>query len=745
MNGSQNSRKRKKTRNTAVRLLAAILIIVSVFIALDSFGFFNKTVDYSPTSVNYYHSSVTPSGDPSYRGCEQLSTVSEGSEENNNISFNDGLVGARTKRTEIVGGGQDVFTVMIYMCAGDMESSLGLASADIAEMLEATRSSKLNIIIQTGGSPAWENTTVKANRIQRFKIEKGKLRLLASGNDVKMSNYANLTSFILYCKEKYPANRYALVLWGHGGGTVGGYSYDESNTTADSMTIDELNQALYAADVNFDFIGFDAGLMANYDTAHTVNFYADYLIASQETMPSVGWNYTNWLSAIAENTSIETTEIAQIIIDDYYDDCRSASENYVSTLSLIDLADFNNLVCPAMAEFSSYIDELINNGKYSLVANARAASREFGGASADMIDLMEFAERLGSDECDKLIDALETAIKYNAVSKNVVNANGLSVYFPYRSFDKVNLVMNIYHRINICSEYSYAIRKFANITVGGQTSPASVSGDISGLTVSEISSPEYKWLDKDFVESCSAFYKNNSLSSDTFMLEQKVSNEGNSYTVFSLSRKEWSLVSDVFLEAYVYDSESGYYLALGTDIPELTYLNSDKLHLLASFSGAWLSIDGVNVYAQVASYEEYDTVRKITYRVPVYITSAENGTESTFKADLFVTRDNRYADTYSIAYAQKVYENGETETQAKTFTLTDGDIITPCYEYFDSDLNPISTPVSDANAGTITYTPGITVCMDTISADDVLAYYVFSDVYGNKFRAEVTDTSSDIK
>ena len=63
-------------------------------------------------------------------------------------------------------------------------------------------------------------------------------------------------------------------------------------------------------------------------------------------------------------------------------------------MTLIDLTDFNNLVVPAMADFSSAMNEKMNSGKYPYIAKARAASREF---CSDTIDLMEFAERIGGD------------------------------------------------------------------------------------------------------------------------------------------------------------------------------------------------------------------------------------------------------------------------------------------------------------------------------------------------------------
>ena len=45
---------------------------------------------------------------------------------------------------------------MVYMCASDLESEGGYATDDISEMLDATVDSKINLIIETGGTTQWQ-------------------------------------------------------------------------------------------------------------------------------------------------------------------------------------------------------------------------------------------------------------------------------------------------------------------------------------------------------------------------------------------------------------------------------------------------------------------------------------------------------------------------------------------------------------------------------------------------------------
>jgi hypothetical protein len=58
-----------------------------------------------------------------------------------------------------------------------------------------------------------------------------------------------------------------LIFWDHGGGSISGYGYDEKNAYAGSMNLAGLNTAFRDGGVKFDFIGFDACLMATMETA----------------------------------------------------------------------------------------------------------------------------------------------------------------------------------------------------------------------------------------------------------------------------------------------------------------------------------------------------------------------------------------------------------------------------------------------------------------------------------------------
>ncbi len=82
---------------------------------------------------------------------------------------------ARDKRVVLKGGGKDTATIMVYMCGTDLESKHSMGTADMKEMLNASMSDKVNLIICTGGCKQWKNNVVSNAVNQIYQIDNGKL------------------------------------------------------------------------------------------------------------------------------------------------------------------------------------------------------------------------------------------------------------------------------------------------------------------------------------------------------------------------------------------------------------------------------------------------------------------------------------------------------------------------------------------------------------------------------------------
>ena len=123
-------------------------------------------------------------------------------------------------------------TVMVYMCGSDLESGYGAASADIEEMLEADLGDNVNVVLETGGASGWSfSSEADPSTRQRWVLENGEANLVQDSGEATMLDEGEVADFCSWAAEKYPADRYILIFWDHGGGTIGGFGYDAVSYT----------------------------------------------------------------------------------------------------------------------------------------------------------------------------------------------------------------------------------------------------------------------------------------------------------------------------------------------------------------------------------------------------------------------------------------------------------------------------------------------------------------------------------
>jgi len=653
---------------------------------------------------------------------------------------------ARAKRTQIKGSGSDVVTIMVYMCGTDLESKNGMASSDLQEMASATLSDKVNVIVYTGGCKQWKNNIVSSSVNQIYKIESGgKLRcLVKDAGSPAMTKPSTLSDFIGFCTENYPADRYDLIFWDHGGGSISGYGYDEKNKSAGSMSLKGISDALKKSGVSFDFVGFDACLMATLENALMLDDYADYLIASEETEPGVGWYYTRWLTSLAANTSMPTVELGKLIVDDFVDYCAQKCSGQKTTLSVIDLAELSATVPEPLKDFAAGASELMKNDQFKLVSDARSATREFASSNRiDQIDLVHLAYNLGTEEALGLADALLGAVKYNRTS--LTNAYGIAAYFPYKSTSKVDSAVAACEAIGMDSDYLRCVQDFASLEVGGQAvaggtqlpmdslfGSAAPSGSVSVGSAADILSSllggsfsgisglggsNSGFLGRSLdVDDAAEYLAENQFDQSALVWTRS----GDGY-VMSFTEKQWSMVHDLQLNLFYDDGEG--FIDMGLDN---VFSFNEKGDLVGEYDGTWIAIDGQPVpYYYVDTTVDGDFYT-ITGRVPVLL----NGS----RAELLLVFDSANPYGY-IAGARAAYVDGETETVAKgVVELEEGDVIEFICDYYNYDG---SYSNSYLIGDPLTYTGDHIISNVYIDAENASAMYVITDMYGQEYFTPV--------
>lgn len=338
--------------------------------------------------------------------------------------------------------GTSGWTVLVYMTADNNLEEAGLV--DLTEMASVTNASDVRFVVQadraageyTGGVlnlGDWTST-------KRLLVSQGHLQQLADLGEVDMGLSATLADFVNWGVTTYPGDHLMLVFWDHGGGWVG-FGWDDSHTVGggepDHLSLDRIvtgvSQGLAGTGVSkLDVIGFDACLMATIEVAESLKPYASYLIASEETEPGHGWDW----SAFVNGGTLGAEALGRNIIDGYYDQAVAAGDAADVTLSLVDLSKLG----PIETALGTVATAYGTAGNVAPVIGQVAAGR-FGaaeyGASPDpsqaysLVDIVDLFSRMGGLTGSAAVQsAVSSAVVYQVAGAAKVGSNGLSIYFP---------------------------------------------------------------------------------------------------------------------------------------------------------------------------------------------------------------------------------------------------------------------------------------------------------------------------
>lgn len=610
------------------------------------------------------------------------------------------------------GNASDTYTLMLYMCASDLESECGFATEDLNEIMYGYTAGNLNVIVQTGGTAEWQNTVVADDRCQRYRVTEDGLELVDDSLGMQnMADSATLTDFIQYCSSNYAADHYGLVLWDHGGGVVGGYGYDE-NFGGDSMSLTEMSRALGDASVHLDMLGFDACLMANFETCLMAAPYADYLIASEEPEPGCGWYYTDWIGKLSENCGIPPKRYGRQIIDDYITESGWDSPSMYSTLGMFDLQQVTQKLLPALSQFSDDAVQQLSAGEYRRISQSRSNTRAVYQSELDHIDLLDYAQHSQSETADQLEQAVSDCVVYYRETENGSGDNGLSILFPYYDLSALDMLEEMYQTLGYDDAYPAFLEQFANVMAGGQISVSGFSNTRNHAAASEYSG--FQWFDADagYDESYYETY-----SADLSLLE---TTEVDGRWVLELSEEDWEIVNDAAMQMFaVYD---GFYVDMGLD----DYCEFDDYgNLIVEYDQTWVALDG----QVVPFFHESYTSDGDSFFTCGSVPCVYNGID----AEIVLVWDTEHPSGYA-AGVRPVY----TDSMAAKglYDICDGDTFQVYYDIYDEDLNYVETMTLDDEIFTVQDSLEVGYADAAEQLGDTFIYYVLEDIYNNTYYTD---------
>ncbi len=370
-------------------------------------------------------------------------------------------------------------TVMIYMNGSDLESKAGEATTDLSEMIDSGVGENVNVIVQTMGTKRWQDYGISSKTSQIYRVYKGELELVRDNlGQLDCTESDTLSDFIDFGKKNYPSDRYMLIFWDHGGGPVYGFGYDEWQPDTESLTLDEIQEALRKnSDITFDIIGMDCCIMANLETCYVLSPFCKYAVLSEDFESGLGWSYTEWMKLLEENPGISTPLLGKKIIDGMV----AANENDdeaggSSTMILVNERAVPDLV-KKWTEYAYKNSDKLLGSNYSKLHKAigRGFIETFFDSWEDdespvtmdnyyVSDMMSIVESVGQEDevTDNLRTSLKDCVAYFGHTSDKNELTGLAVSLPYGDRDFYDQLVSVYSKCGFDKKYIDWLERFVS-------------------------------------------------------------------------------------------------------------------------------------------------------------------------------------------------------------------------------------------------------------------------------------------
>lgn len=327
------------------------------------------------------------------------------------------------------------WTVLVYMAAdNDLASQ---SETDLREMETSGSTAQVAVVVQQD---------VPGIGGRRYFIQRGGRMLLDSLGIIDMADPKVLTDFGSWGTSRFPAERYALILWDHGSGwslARGGrdpariQSFGSDWSSGDDMGIadGELRTALVGIEQSMgkplDLLAFDGCILQEAEVALEVQGTAEILAGSQLLVPADGYAYDRLVSYLTNHPSADEGTLAKELVDEYISFYQGSGMEVSN--SAVRLGSASALISAADALVQACLNAPSDPG----VAGARdSVYRILAGQEVDLGDLLKLVEREAQAKPirNRAAEIRETQERMTLTSKatgpDSMRLSGLSVWFP---------------------------------------------------------------------------------------------------------------------------------------------------------------------------------------------------------------------------------------------------------------------------------------------------------------------------
>lgn len=353
---------------------------------------------------------------------------------------------------------QAAWTILIFMNADNNLEPDAIRNINAMEKVGST--DRVRIAVQVRRNPSYDYSNGDWSGTRRFLIAKDDDPLTITSapqtwpcadhqcsaqveSSVDMDTGDSLLAAMKWAFSAYPADQYALILWGHGRGwkkevvppaSVGRGLIGGERSSGRSLSNSEVADAMFKlrkeTNTSIAFLGFDACNMQLVEVASEFNNLTTTLVASQEIEPTDGWPYETIFGDLVANPASTAADLAMSVVDKY----AAAFPTQGATLSVLKMA--------AAVKFEQSINDFLKQVLRQNWSDEGKIRRSFERVQkfsyAEYVDLRHLFTLLASEfglTKDEAFAAFEQShqefILYSKVNgPHLRNATGLSIYFP---------------------------------------------------------------------------------------------------------------------------------------------------------------------------------------------------------------------------------------------------------------------------------------------------------------------------
>lgn len=267
--------------------------------------------------------------------------------------------------------------------------------------------------------------------------ENHELSTLVEKGEVDMGAKTTLKEFINYAKKEFPAERYIISFYNHGGGWMGA-CIDKSHNGF--LTMDKMKQALLESN-GVDIVMFSAPcLMGAIESVYELRSCTDIYIGSENVSGYCYWHETMAVLSdeLISNPSITNNELGEFIVNSIWEinnsstGCSNSIDKItmsaISTSKISELVNALDVLCLELLNDIGDTKNRLNAGKdnyeimyktyldlYSILEVLSSTNPQY-----DMMNMINEVKGL-----------LSEVVVAQCMGENWRYAKGLNIYFPY--------------------------------------------------------------------------------------------------------------------------------------------------------------------------------------------------------------------------------------------------------------------------------------------------------------------------